>query len=69
MTQAPIRSHVNVALDIHRHLTPQITLDLVSLIEDLTDLDHASSERSSLLRSKEIPACSRIFREALLPIP
>jgi hypothetical protein len=39
MTQAPIRSHINVTLDIHRHITPQITLDLVLLIQDLTDFD------------------------------
>jgi hypothetical protein len=32
MTQAPIRSHINVTLDIHRHIAPQITLDFVLLI-------------------------------------
>jgi hypothetical protein len=29
-----------VPLDIQGHVTPKITLDLVSLIEDLTDLHH-----------------------------
>ena len=40
MAQAPIRSHVDVPLDIHGDVAAQIALDFVSLIEDLTDFDH-----------------------------
>src|SRR4029453_2059765 len=40
MAQAPIRSHIDVPLYIHRHLTSQITLDFVSPVEDLPDFYH-----------------------------
>ena len=40
MAQAPIRSHVDVPLDIHGDVAAQIALDFVSLIEDLADFDH-----------------------------
>jgi hypothetical protein len=32
MAQASIRSHINVPLDIHGNVAPEIAFDLVSLI-------------------------------------
>jgi hypothetical protein len=40
MAQAPIGSHVNVPLNIHGHVAPQIALDFVSSVEDLPDFYH-----------------------------
>src|SRR5262245_24772972 len=40
MAQAPIRSHINVPLDIHGHVASQITLDFMSPVKDLPDFYH-----------------------------
>jgi hypothetical protein len=37
--QAAIRTHIQVAFDVHRDLAPKIALDLIRLIDDLPDLD------------------------------
>jgi hypothetical protein len=38
MALAAIGTHVEVALDIRRHLAPQVAFDLIALFEDLANL-------------------------------
>ena len=39
MAQATVAPEVHQSLDVHRNLTPQITLDLVARVDDPSDLD------------------------------
>jgi hypothetical protein len=38
MSQATVRAHIDMALDASRYLAPEIAFDLMTLIENLTDL-------------------------------
>ena len=69
MAQAAVRAHVDMALDICRDIAPEITFDFETLIEYLADLDNIVIGKVVTLRSREIPACSRIFREPGRPMP
>src|SRR5687767_9461328 len=40
VTQAAIRPHIEMTLDIAGHIAPEIALDLVALVHDLANLDH-----------------------------
>src|SRR5262245_40957391 len=39
MAQAAIGAHVEMALNVTRHITAQVAFDLVALIDDRADLD------------------------------
>jgi hypothetical protein len=39
VTQATVRSHIEMALDISRHISPKISFDLNALVDDLANFN------------------------------
>jgi hypothetical protein len=38
MAQPAVRSHINMAPDVRRHVAPQVAFHLLALLDDITDL-------------------------------